>query len=349
MADEVKKLAEEYAINIVTKYGKPLYDQWGQNRVKSLDTIRTELIHRVASEEFFPEAGPDYNELRWKLDDKLPDLDIELPLKDDLPPWRYGIAAAVGVILGIISIGSLLRLAGLDTTSGFFFSALVGAALMTGLFSYVSKSSFIRKSITVALGVATITELWTVFVPSVSWKHFLTQQGREKRLLSYLLIAIYLWMSKPAKIEPDEKLSEEVARKTLRVWLEYAFHLSKEHIADKNSSGKNIYDELPISLIEKLYKLHRAPKDELELASIELLQEARMAGLDGLESPPAFQGTNDNKSSEILIWEPHMYDLYDIYGVVEEGNSVIVEDRPIIISGEVRKKGLVRKTQRELM
>jgi predicted Zn-dependent protease with MMP-like domain len=56
MGDEVKNLAEEYAINIVAKYGKPLYDQWGQNRVELLDTVRTELIHRVASEEFFPEG-----------------------------------------------------------------------------------------------------------------------------------------------------------------------------------------------------------------------------------------------------------------------------------------------------
>ncbi len=336
-----------YTDKIIQGYSRTLKYGTGSQLMDILDVTRDELIGQVVSA-YFPEGTPAHAAISGRLDEALPPLEIPpLPVREEIPPRRYALAAAIGVLLGTILLGSPLRLAGLDDGARFFFSGLVGATLMTYLFSIVSKSKWFQRAICAAVGVGTILEFWVMLSSfgrlSSLIRGRLSDKGRGKRLASYLLMGLYLIISRPIIVEPDRKEVEEVMKKSLGLWIHYADHMARDYLKEGKEDTLSI-EGIPVGLADKIHKLHNSSKDEVEVVALEILQEAKKTGLEGLEGSPAFKEGGTTHQDRIS-WEPELLKLYNVYGSVEEGDIVVIEDAPLILGDEILRKGLVRKAK----
>ena len=80
----------------------------------------------------------------------------------------------------------------------------------------------------------------------------------------------------------------------------------------------------------------------LPTAAEAVLLEARRLGLDGVAAPPRYTQP-DQASRPRLHWDAELARQYRAFGLIEDGDTVIVEDEPVIVNGSVLEKGRVRK------
>ena len=73
--------------------------------------------------------------------------------------------------------------------------------------------------------------------------------------------------------------------------------------------------------------------------------EARNAGIEGLDGEPVFI-SGESLSPETLVWVSELETQYDAIGLIEVGDQVIIEERPLIRNGEILKKGVARKKRK---
>jgi hypothetical protein len=99
---------------------------------------------------------------------------------------------------------------------------------------------------------------------------------------------------------------------------------------------------LDADLARAILGLHRADGLGLPTAAEAVLLEARRMGLDGVSFPPRFTQSAPSERPR-LRWGPELAAQYRPFGLIEEGDTVIVEDEPVILNGNVLEKGLVRK------
>ena len=99
---------------------------------------------------------------------------------------------------------------------------------------------------------------------------------------------------------------------------------------------------LDAGLARAIQGLHRADGAGLPTAAEAVLLEARRLGLDGVSVPPRFVQSAPSERPR-LRWGPELAQQYRPFGLIEEGDTVIVEDEPVIVNGSVLEKGRVRK------
>ena len=99
---------------------------------------------------------------------------------------------------------------------------------------------------------------------------------------------------------------------------------------------------LDTGLARAIAGLHRTDSAGLPTAAEAVLLEARRLGLDGLAAPPRYTQP-DQASRPRLHWDAELARQYRAFGLIEDGDTVIVEDEPVIVNGSVLEKGRVRK------
>jgi len=265
-----------------------------------------------------------------------PPLKIPLFSKfEELRASSVALAALVGALVGMSIVTPLLRLAlGLQNTVGMFLGAPLGAFGMVWLVRQVSRFPRLRKALQASLGAAVVVD---TAVAVLRGKGF---RGLVKRIFSYVATFFLLRHITPQP-KYDRETHKEAAELAVEQWLNGAVTL----LACLSASSvrpptiKADPEEIIRGLAKHVYELQSCPADQLPLAVSELIQEAQKLGFEGLEPDASGSGSPP-------VWSPEMRDKYNTFGLIEEGDPVIIEREPVILSGKVLEKGLVRKFRR---
>jgi hypothetical protein len=128
----------------------------------------------------------------------------------------------------------------------------------------------------------------------------------------------------------------------MRRWLEYSllllFALSREQ---RETTQVAVFDP---GLGRAIIDLHRASSADLPVVVEAVILEARRAGLEGVDGAPAFTSTDQGGKRE-LLWSADLAAQYRPFGLVEDGDRVVVEQEPVLQNGVVIDVGRVRKVR----
>jgi hypothetical protein len=142
------------------------------------------------------------------------------------------------------------------------------------------------------------------------------------------------------------KEHEKAVRAAIEQWVDWAVPMLTVLCLDRTGRPQPQTDkDKALQRIGKLvYTLHRTPAESLPVVAHELIQEAKNAGFENLEGPPAFVGAG-REEQEIMTWKPDLQSKYETFGHITEGDQVVVERPAVVLGGEIVQRGLVRKVR----
>ncbi len=285
----------------------------------------------------------------WKLEGKIPRLRIPFPRgHPQLPHWRLPLAAAIGVFLGLLVFGPLLRLAGIHQQEIVLVTGMGGAFLATWGINYLVRSPKGRNIMLVIAGVGGVAAAAKKIMGLIPgwggfWR-FISGRKASKAFLIFPLAALLAIISRPKIVYPDAREVAEIIETSVFSWLDAVFFIGNIISRPAGGSESNNRFPIPEPVIKATYRVHEAPAEEMETACQELIQEVKKLGYEGFSEKPAFVESGEQASEKrIISWSPDLEERYDAFGEVEEGDRVRIEEPAIIFQGEVIKKGMVRK------
>ena len=145
----------------------------------------------------------------------------------------------------------------------------------------------------------------------------------------------------------DLDVQKRIAGDAIAQWLDAAMVLQVMLIEapslwEQSDSDK---DAVLRKLSRKIYALHHATEPSLSVTADELIQEARNLGFEGLDGSPVFLSL-PSQVRDVIAWRSSLSDQYDVFGHVQEGDSVQVERKPVVLDGKLMERGLVRKVRK---
>ncbi|MBN1997864.1 hypothetical protein JW935_09955 [candidate division KSB1 bacterium] len=154
-----------------------------------------------------------------------------------------------------------------------------------------------------------------------------------------------LFMSKSKSYNRQEYLN--LLDSVIRLWLNNVFLLFR--LLMERQSAQNLTTDdrsLAVLYADYLHKLYFASPESLPDVVAEMITRAHNLGIEGLAGEPAFLSGKDTVAEE-LVWNSELVKFYRTFGVIEAGDRVFVEEKPVIREGKVIKMGLVRKKRRK--
>lgn len=266
-----------------------------------------------------------------------PELKIPAPISfEDFSPVRLGIVALLGAILGMILLSPITRLLlGLKDV-GIFVGAPVGAFLLFIAVWHSSKNKWLRRSLIVFFGVASIGEVWSLISKGGIFKPVWIRLGGHKsglkRIILYIAVIFIILTTKP-KTKYDKNEHDRIVRTVIDQWLTVAtltlaillLSKSKERVSLKDTSY----------LIQQIMELRRIPSENLPVARDELIVNLKNMGY-----------MIEDQQNKPFPWQEKFSEKYNIFGHVEPGDLVVIENEAIISNeGIVEKRGLIRRSK----
>ena len=262
------------------------------------------------------------------------------PPSQGLSAQRLAVAAAVGSLLGMRLLGGLLSLA-LDLRAvGMVLGAPAGAAAAMYAVGRLAESKTLRFVLKGLMGVAFTADLLGAGALGLGaiWGR-LVGFGLVRRVLVYTGVIALL-----AFTRGSTQYDARAYRKQIHGVIRQAVDFSALLLCGL-SAGRVEHAEaaaLDPGLARAIQGLHRTDGPGLPTAVEAVLLEARRLGLDGLAAAPRY--TQPNQASRPrLHWDSDLARQYRAFGLIEDGDPVIVEDDPVIVNGSVLEKGRVRK------
>ena len=268
------------------------------------------------------------------------------PVSLGLPAQRLAVAAGVGSLLGMILLGGVLHLA-LDLRPlGMTLVAVGGAAAAIYLVVKLADSRTLRVTLTTLMGAAFTADLLvkaSTLGLGALWGR-LGAMGLLRRSLVYFAVVAVLALTR-GQGHYDTRAYRRVIGAMIRPLVDYSSlllgTLSAEQAALPASPPSG--GSLDAGLARAFLELHHSDAPGLPTAAESLLLEARRLGLDGVGTPPRFLRPEPAAARPRLIWKAEMGEQYQTFGLIEEGDTVIVEDEPVYVNGHLVEKGRVRK------
>ena len=266
-----------------------------------------------------------------------------LPVFTELNMMRMPLAAMLGAVLGAL-IGSFIGLYFLAMRDvGLLVGAPFGAFAVTWGLEQASRSVWISRTLIATLGLATAAEVWaylSVNPMAAIWRKL---SGRDsiKRVAVYLLLITLLVFTRRIA-NYDRSVLELSVRQTIEGWLRGALLVLAVLIEQQVSRPDHeLSDEQAMAeLGKRIMELNVSSTENLPGLARDVVDAARDAGFEGLVI--ASDSTNSDDRN-VLTWVESMSERYDSFGHVEAGDIVLVEREPVVRSGDLLKKGLVRK------
>ena len=278
----------------------------------------------------------------------MPKLSIPVPSTElELSAWRLAVAGALGSLLGMLLIGGLMHWVLNMRDAGILFGGTIGAASAVYGAWYAPRSRILRSALLSVIGAATIFELCAIFSGlglSGLWSRLNGSGNLVKRLLIYCGIIVLLVFTRQES-HYDQDHFEKIARCVIEQWVDYGMLLLFNLVATGQSEiiQRVVLDP---SLARSIVDLHNSSAADLPLIAEVILQEARGLGLDGLDGTPRFIDQHAGVTKRELYWENKLNQQYKCFGVIQEGDMVIVEEEPVMQNGVVVDLGEVRKVRK---
>lgn len=142
------------------------------------------------------------------------------------------------------------------------------------------------------------------------------------------------------------KEHEKAVRAAVEQWVDWAVPMLTVLCVDRTGRPQpETNKDKALRRVGKLiYALHRTPAESLPVVAHELIQEAKNAGFQNLEGPPAFVDAG-REEQEMIVWKPDLQSKYETFGHIAEGDQVVIERPAVVLGGEVVQRGLVRKVR----
>ncbi|HYN77184.1 MAG TPA: hypothetical protein VES73_05265 [Lamprocystis sp. (in: g-proteobacteria)] len=268
----------------------------------------------------------------WGLPGPLPGQALSAP--------RLAVAAAVGSLLGMMLLGGLLSLA-LDLRAlGMVLGAATGAAAAMYLVGRLATSKALRFALKGLMGVAFTADLLGASALGFGaiWGR-LVGVSLLRRVLVYTSVIALLAFTR-GSTQYDAAAYRQQIREVIGQAVDFSALLLCGLAAGRVEQPQAA--ALDTDLARAIQGLHRTDSAGLPTAAEAVLLEARRLGLDGLTAPPRF-AQPDQATRPRLRWDPDLAQQYRAFGLIEDGDTVIVEDEPVIVNGTVLEKGRVRK------
>ncbi|MDR1656322.1 MAG: hypothetical protein LBT47_02040 [Deltaproteobacteria bacterium] len=270
----------------------------------------------------------------------LPPLKLPVLEPDAAAPRACALAllAALGAAAGLIIGNWAFSFLGQVGLSGFFLGAGLGAAGFTFIASYLASNNRLRRILIVFTGGLAAFDAAATIAKSAALPSFFGTSGSFfKRLGLYMVIGLALLVIKPQKTY-DRSKWQKILQAAVEAYLELAAAAAAVIMFRlQNRSGPvSPPPEIRLAgeIIGPVRRLMSEPAFSESLPLAELVQKLTNFGFE--LTPEA--GT---KVPSVLIWQETMSESYDTFGLVKAGQSVTVEEEPIIKDGRVFKKGLV--------
>ncbi len=273
---------------------------------------------------------------------------------------RLAWAAAGGGVAGMLFFGAVLNLS-LDLRAlGMLIGAPLGAAGAVYGVGRLAESKSLRRVLGTLVGVAGTLDLARVATLGAAglWGR-LAGMGLLRRLVFYPGIMALLGFTR-GETRYDRGAYREAIAALIRGQVDGAAVLlcSLAQVPDAGPRAALLDRDLAHAILD----LHGADLAGLPAAAESVLLEGRRLGLGGLDTPARFavhiQSRVQNKVPNgvpdrvpdgaadgrvRLCWEPGLAARYRTFGLIEAGDTVIVEDEPVIQNDRILEKGLVRK------
>ena len=270
-----------------------------------------------------------------------PAWNLPLPVSGPgLSAQRLAIAAAIGSLLGMALLGGLLNLTLGVRGLGMLIGGPGGAALSMYAVGRLTASKTLRRTLKTLLGVAWTADLLGAASLGLGalWGR-LAGIGLLRRILIYAGVVSLLAFTRGGA-QYETRAYRDSVHDLIRQWVDVSSVLLCCLSAGPVASPTDAM--LDADLARAIQDLHRADATALPAAAEALLLEARRMGLEGVSTPPRF-AQPDHAERPRLRWSPELEERYRPFGLIEDGDTVIVEDEPVIQNGRVLEKGHVRK------
>jgi hypothetical protein len=246
--------------------------------------------------------------------------------------------AAIGAVLGDLLGGALLSFMGQPLETGILLGAALGAALGVALALWLSENDKIRKRLILIVGGVAAVDGALTLAKGVALPSFLGGKSSFiKRFFLYLALTLALFLVKP-KADFDRGSLSKSLEARLDSYLRAVIPLAAVliyRIKEKRGPSESYKDSSLIGEIAPLIlRLGEDPRYKDDAALSEAARRLSNAGFAMEVSP----GSEPQRS---LVWERSLADRYDTFGLVKEGETVLVEKEPLVKNGEVFTKGLV--------
>lgn len=289
-----------------------------------------------------PDAGA-REALRSSLLSVSPPLDLAAPPAGRaLSSRRVAAAAAAGALLGLFVLGTLLRWTlGLGSV-GMLLGAPAGAAAAVLGIGRLADNPALRRTLTTVVGVAGTVDLVGTAALGLSGIWFrLAGLGLLRRVLVYAGVVALLAFTRGSAQYDAQTYRDSVAER-IRHWVDCASLLLCGLAAGGVAQPLARPEHLDADLAKAIQDLHGSDLAALPAAAEAVLLEAHRVGLQGLAGAARFTESVAAERAR-LRWRPELAEQYLTFGLVEEGDTVIVEDDPVVQNGVVLEKGRVRK------
>jgi len=273
----------------------------------------------------------------------VPVLNAEL----ELFAWSLAVAGALGSLLGMLLIGGLMHWALNMRDAGILFGCTIGAASAVYGAWYTARSRILRAALLTVIGTATIFELFAAFSSlglGGLWRRLKGSGNLIYRLMIYCGIIVLLVFTRQ-EYRHDQDHFEKIARCVIEQWVDYGMLLLFNLVATGQSEIIQCAVLYP-SLARSIVDLHNSSVADLPLIAEVILQEARRLGLDSLDGTPRFIDQHAVVTKRELYWENKLNQQYKCFGVIQEGDMVIVVEEPVMQNGIVVDLGEVRKVRK---
>ena len=301
------------------------------------DSLLPGLLSVMAEGSPSEEGAPLY---LLRMEELLPPLSLPLPEgREEIPPLRPALAAALGAVGGMLLLTPLTRLLLDSRDAGFFFGAPLGALLLVLAALLLPKSKGLQRILMALLGFASLREtvnfLGGGMIFSRAWFLLGKRRSSLTRLLLYPALLALLLLLGRKRLRFDRRIYEERIRESLEAWISAAIPSVLPVLFDFSPPpGAERKNDLPL-LAEKVLSLGELPEEDLPAGAAELARTVRNMGFER------------EKGEKTLVWSDEMAERYSPFGAVESGDRVRVEREPLLQDGVVLARGLVRKVRRK--
>ncbi len=293
-----------------------------------------------------PPANETREALRLSWLGLLPELVITPPEpRLELAVPRLALAAAIGSLLGMMLLGGILHWFLGMRPLGMLIGGMLGAAGVVYGVAVLARNPKLRTGLKAALGVSTAAQLFLSFSTigmGGLWGRLAGAGGLLRRLLLFATVAALLYFTRQSN-RHDPGAFKPVVEGLLRQWVDYGqlLLLSLTSAADEAEPVRQLDTELARSIVA----LHRVSAADLPLAAEAVLQDARRAGVEGIDGEARFVGKVTGEKQR-LLWSDELAGQFRPFGAIEPGDEVLVEEEPVIQHGQVIAHGRVRKVRR---
>ena len=275
-------------------------------------------------------------------DGSVPELHVPRPGETrEVKSGPMAVAGLVGAVLGMLVCAPLLKFAmDIPKTTGMFLGAPLGAAVLVLVAWWLAGNRRLRRLTQIAL---TLSSAVDVTVSAVRGKGM---AGALKRALGNVAVVYVLKRVAPLP-SYDRAVHEAAVRTSIQGWLEGAVILLL-FLKGRQTREEKAMEPVLREISSHIVAMHQCPADELPVAVEELIIEARNAGFEGIDGPPLFRaGENEAETHQkTMTWNRELEKTYETFGHIEDGDDVVCEQTPVVLNGEVLKRGRVRKSRR---